>query len=173
MKRLISSVQKTAENRRYELSKGTGLANGLTPKEEEYATLLATGMAQCDAYDEIWPSSTRDRHSTYVSAHRKAVKVKPRVEAIIAAAGRRAEISLAKLTEMVLEDRQDAKSDKQHASAIAADKLLADMYGHSKSAVRADDLMKGIIGLLAGLDRAQTARDITTIDAEAVEIDDE
>ena len=80
-------------------------------------------------------------------------------------------ISVADLTEMVLEDRKDARAEKQYGTAIAADRLIADMFGHTKTGVPVEALLKGIVGLLSELDNAVEAKDITptTINGTAKE----
>lgn len=148
------------------MSKGIKLANGLTAKDEQYAQLLAQGMSQADAYRQLWPREDRPDDVTYSVASQKALKVRDRVNEIVQAAAQETAIDLARLTEMTLEDRRDARAVGQFAVAMQGNKLLADMYNLRGQQLSADKLLNGIVNLLQALDPADRAR---TIDASEVE----
>jgi len=145
------------------MSKGIKLANGLTPEEEQYARLLAEpGQSQAGAYREVWPGLGDMKPSVvYSAASRKAVKVRPRVDELIAALGRETVVNLATLTADVVADRELAHRVENPAAAVQATKLMASMHGHLRTAPPVGDLLAGIVAMLAGLDTASAAKDIT------------
>ena len=95
------------------------------PKWEAFAQGLAKGIAQGEAYAQAGYKPNDPNASRLI----KNDKIVARVAEMQERAANRTQITLAKLTDMLLEDRQDARTAGQYAAAISADEKLGKLYG--------------------------------------------
>lgn len=95
------------------------------PKWEAFAQGLAKGKTADEAYSAAGYKPNRHNASRLKTTE----TISTRLIEIQEKAANRTQITLAKLTDMLLEDRQDARSAGQFAAAISADEKLGKLYG--------------------------------------------
>lgn len=95
------------------------------PKHEAFAQAIAEGKPQLEAYIQAGYKASEPHASRLASDG----KVATRVAEILHRAAARTEITIASLTEMLLEDRQSARAAGQFAAAVSADEKIGKLYG--------------------------------------------
>jgi phage terminase small subunit len=97
---------------------------------ERYAQGVATGATQSAAYREAgFSPSTAGSAKANASRLRARPEVNGRVQELLDAGARRAEIKAADIVEMLLEDRERAHANSQAGPAVRATELLGKMLG--------------------------------------------
>lgn len=87
------------------------MSGALSPQQERFAQLVATGLSQAEAYRQAYPASQKWKPDSVHQAASKLMadpKVSPRVDELLAAAADRAELSA---SEIIREIRRVAISD--------------------------------------------------------------
>ena len=92
-------------------------------RHERFAQLIATGSTADAAYKEAGYSPDRG------AACRLSAKVNKRVAELLNKAASKAEITLERLTDMLLEDRELARTNAQVAAAVSACEKIGRLYG--------------------------------------------
>jgi len=104
----------------------------LTVKQEKFAKEYVKCGCASEAYRHAYNTSRmKDKSIHELSCRLLAdVKVSSRVDQLKVKASKRHEITLDKMLEMFLEDRDQAKALDQTSVAISADNSIAKMLGH-------------------------------------------
>ena len=104
----------------------------LTVKQEKFCQELAACGNQSEAYRRAYnvKPTTKDQyvHDT-ASKLVKKPEISQRVKELQAKSAARHDITVDSLTEMLIEDRQDAKASDQHSVAVAAVRELGRLHG--------------------------------------------
>lgn len=95
-------------------------------KHEIFARELAKGESQADAYKTAGYKPSEQHASRLASDG----KVLARIAEIQQLAVIRTEITIDRITAMLLEDRELARSTKQSAAAVSATEKLGKLHGH-------------------------------------------
>ena len=109
--------------------------NGLTAKQREFARLVACGHTQAEAYrlaydvkrakpETVARNASKLMHNTYIATEVRELRKAARVEDII---------SVGEHTAHILEDREEAKADRNHTAIAAFDRTLATNLGMTSS----------------------------------------
>ena len=104
----------------------------LTVKQEKFAQKYVKCGCASEAYRHAYNTSRmKDKSIHELSCRLLAdIKVSSRVDQLKVKASKRHEITLDKMLEMFLEDRDQAKALDQTSVAISADNSIAKMLGH-------------------------------------------
>ena len=105
--------------------------DGLTPKQREFARLVACGHTQADAYriaydvkrakpETVARNASKLMHNTYVATRVKELLREARVEDIL---------SVGEHMLHIIEDREAAKADGNHTAVAANNRTLATILG--------------------------------------------
>jgi phage terminase small subunit len=106
-------------------------ANGLTIKQEKFCQeYVKTGNAS-ESYRRAYSAQNMKAEVIHVKACEllKSGNVSVRVVELRAKSSKRNEITVDSLTEMLIEDREDAKASDQHSVAVAAVRELGRLHG--------------------------------------------
>ena len=102
----------------------------MTPKQEAFARFyVETGNAS-EAYRRAGYSVRQSPEAITQNASKLLTKVLPTVKQLQQKHQKRHDITVDKLTEMFLEDRDGARTASQYSAAISANVGLAKLHGH-------------------------------------------
>jgi phage terminase small subunit len=103
----------------------------MTPKQERFCQVyVETGNAS-EAYRQAYDAENMQPQTVNRKAHELTEdgKITARIEALMAAAAERHDITMDRITAMLLEDRRQAKENTQMGAAISAVNSLAKLHG--------------------------------------------
>ena len=103
----------------------------MTPKQERFCQVyVETGNAS-EAYRQAYNAENMQPQTVNRKAHELTEdgKITARIEALMVAAAERHDITMDRITAMLLEDRRQAKENTQMGAAISAVNSLAKLHG--------------------------------------------
>ncbi len=109
----------------------------LTPKQREFTRLVACGYSQAAAYrlaydvkrakpETVARNASKLMHNTYIATEVRELRKQARVEDIV---------SVGEHTAHILEDREEAKADRNHTAVAANNRTLATILGMTSNTV--------------------------------------
>lgn len=129
--------------------------HGLTPQQEHFAQMVASGKSQSDAYRDAYDVKPRTKPSTvWEAASRIAAdsKVSARIEELKKELEGKALITREELLHKQLDVAREAREDGNYSASTSALKAASSMLGYDQPKVVNVGLASELMSLLAEVD---------------------
>ena len=107
------------------------MTKDITAQENQFAALIVKGVGQVDAFHETHPDSKANKDSIdqLASKYRKRIQVVSRIRDLYRSIKIQDIDSHGQHYQRVMQDREDARTDKNWTAVAAVSRLMAQMQG--------------------------------------------